>query len=219
MPRGEDAGRRTGVPSGRDGTLRPAVFLDRDGTLIQEKDYLADPDGVVLLPGAVEALRLLRDAGLALVVVTNQSGIARGFYGMEEYHAVARRLEELLEAQGIPLDATYFCPHHPDASGPCDCRKPSPGLFRAAARHLGLDLSRSYFVGDRIRDVLPALELGGTGILVRTGYGKEEELVLEEGDVVDSRSVEGVREGGGLGGTLRVEDDLLAAARWVAERC
>lgn len=182
---------------GEDMGHRPAVFLDRDGTLMEEKDYLADPEGVALLPGAAEALGLLREAGFALVVVTNQSGIARGLYGMEEYRAVARRLEELLEAHGIRLDATYVCPHHPDATGPCECRKPAPGLFRAAAKDLGLDLSRSFFVGDRSRDVLPARELGGTGILVRTGYGAKEESGLE--------------------GAFRVEDDLLAAARWIAE--
>jgi D-glycero-D-manno-heptose 1,7-bisphosphate phosphatase len=183
------------VPPGEDREGRAAVFLDRDGTLIQEMEYLAHPDGVALLPGAAEGLRLLRDAGFALVVITNQSGIGRGLYGLEDYHAVARRLEELLEGEGVRVQGTYFCPHHPDADGVCECRKPSTGLFRAAAKELELDLARSYFVGDRIRDLLPARALGGTGILVRTGYGAQEEPGVE----VD----------------VRVEDDLLAAARWI----
>ena len=162
-----------------EGGSRPAVFLDRDGTLIREEKYLADPEGVVLLPGVPDALRLLREGGFALVVVTNQSGIDRDLYTLEDYHAVARRVDEVLAGHGVPVDATYFCPHHPEASGPCKCRKPATGMHRAAARELGLDLPRSFYVGDRIRDLLPARELGGTGILVRTGYGTREEEDLE----------------------------------------
>lgn len=166
---------------------RKAVFLDRDGTLIRERDYLADPDGVDLLPGVVEALRLLAGAGLALVVVTNQSGIARGLYSQDDYHAVARRLGEELSRRGVEVDATYFCPHHPRFTGPCECRKPKTGMYVQAARELGLDLAGSYFVGDRKKDVTPAATLGGTGILVRTGYGRDEETKVEEGvSVVDS---------------------------------
>jgi len=157
---------------------RPAVFLDRDGTIIEEADYLADPEGVVLIPGAVEALTLLRDAGFALVVVTNQSGIARGLYAQEDYEAVARRLDEVLAENGITLDATRFCPHHPDLTGDCGCRKPATGMHLDATEALGLDPSNSWFVGDKLRDLLPALELGGEGILVRTGFGAryEEDL-------------------------------------------
>jgi len=181
-----------------DPSLRPAVFLDRDGTIIEEMKYLADPDGIVLIPGAVEALILLRDAGFALVVVTNQSGIARGLYGVEDYEAVARRLDELLAANGLSLDASHFCPHHPDVSGDCFCRKPATGMHRAAAEELGLDPTGSFFVGDRVRDLLPALELGGEGILVRTGYGSEEESALP--------------------GVFHVTDDLLEAAHWILAR-
>ncbi|MGD2121563.1 MAG: HAD family hydrolase [Gemmatimonadota bacterium] len=150
---------------------RPAVFLDRDGTLIEEAHYLADPDGVELIPGAVEALTLLRDAGYALVLVTNQSGIARGMYELEDYEAVAARLDEILARHGLVLDATRFCPHHPDYTGECSCRKPATGMHRDAAEELGLDPSASWFVGDKLRDLLPALELGGEGILVLTGFG------------------------------------------------
>jgi D,D-heptose 1,7-bisphosphate phosphatase len=153
--------------------LRPAVFLDRDGTLIVEREYLSDPDGVQLTSGAVGALRTLRRAGYALVVVTNQSGIARGLYREADYHAVATRLNEVLAKAGIPLDGTYHCPHFPDVTGPCSCRKPATGMYLQASAELGLDPSRSWFVGDKITDVLPAAELRGRGILVLTGHGEE----------------------------------------------
>jgi D-glycero-D-manno-heptose 1,7-bisphosphate phosphatase len=152
---------------------RPAVFLDRDGTIIEEEIYLSDPDGVQLVPGAVEAMRALRDAGYALVVVTNQSGIARGLYTIDEYHAVAARLNDILAGADLVVDRTEFCPHHPDITGPCPCRKPATGMYVRASDALDLDFARSYFVGDKITDVQPALELGGRGVLVRTGYGAE----------------------------------------------
>lgn len=158
--------------------LRPAVFIDRDGTLIQEREYLADPDGVELVPGVPRALKDLRAAGYALVVVTNQSGIARGLYREEDYRAVAERVDAELAEAGAPVDATYYCPHHPEFTGPCGCRKPGTDLHRRAARDLGLVLERSWFMGDKVKDVLPARTLGGEGILVRTGFGGEEEARL-----------------------------------------
>lgn len=154
--------------------VRPAAFVDRDGTILIERHYLADPAGVELVPGAAAALRSLREAGYALVMVTNQSGIARGIYTADDFEAVQERLEEVLARAGVRLDAVYHCPHHPVFTGPCECRKPATGLFRRAARELGLDLARSLYIGDRLKDVLPARELGGTGILVRTGYGEAE---------------------------------------------
>lgn len=157
------------MPEG--GTHR-AVFLDRDGTLIEEGDYLADPDGVRLLPGVPEALLRFRSAGFLLVVVTNQSGIARGILSQDDYQAVADRLEEVLDAVGIRLDATYLCACHPDFSdGPCRCRKPATGMYESAQRDLDIDLAASVYVGDRISDAQPAITLGGRGFLVRTGYG------------------------------------------------
>jgi D-glycero-D-manno-heptose 1,7-bisphosphate phosphatase len=183
---------REGAPS------RRAVFLDRDGTLIQDLDYLADPEGVVLLPGVVEALRLLAQGGFALVVVTNQSGIARGLYSLEDYRAVARRLDRELAREGLALDGTYFCPHHPDFTGPCNCRKPAHGMYLEAARELGLDLGASFFVGDRKKDVEPASAFGGRGILVRTGYGLEEEATVDE--------------------DVEVVDSLMEAAEWIGGR-
>ncbi len=153
---------------------RRAVFVDRDGTIIREREYLSDPAGVELVPGAAESLRAFAAAGYGVVIVTNQSGIARGYYDEAAYAAVAAELEALLEGAGVALLGSYHCPHHPDITGPCDCRKPGTGLFRQAAREHNLDLARSIYIGDRVRDVAPAAELGGQGILVRTGYGREE---------------------------------------------
>ncbi len=154
---------------------RPAVFVDRDGTLIQEREYLSDPAGVEMVPGAMDAVRALKDGGFAVVLVTNQSGIARGLYTLEDYEAVAARVDEVLREHGAPVDGTYFCPHHPEVTGECDCRKPGTGMYQAAARELDLDLARSYYVGDKVTDVLPGIALGGVTILVRTGYGAEHE--------------------------------------------
>jgi D-glycero-D-manno-heptose 1,7-bisphosphate phosphatase len=164
--------------------LRRAVFLDRDGTLIEEAHYLSDPAAVRLLPGAAEALARLREAGYALVLVTNQSGIARGLYTEEEYHRVAARLGGLLREAGVPLDAAYYCPHHPEHGAPCACRKPSTGMYEAAAAELGLDPAASWYVGDKESDILPAATLGGQGVLVRTGHGRDEERRAPRGVVV-----------------------------------
>jgi D-glycero-D-manno-heptose 1,7-bisphosphate phosphatase len=164
------------MPEPEQGTQRrgrPAVFLDRDGTIIVDHGYLAEPAGVTLLPGAIEGLRRLHQAGYVLVVVTNQSGIARGLYGVEDYRAVEARLEERLAAAHIPIAGAYFCPHHPDISGPCDCRKPGLGLYRRAAAELNLDLARSVLVGDRTRDVEAATALGAAAWLVGSRPGAD----------------------------------------------
>jgi D,D-heptose 1,7-bisphosphate phosphatase len=162
-------------------STRPAVFIDRDGTLIIERYYLADPARVELIPGALEALRRLKRAGYALVLVTNQSGIARGLYSIDDFRAVQARLAEVLNAGGVVLDGVYYCPHHPDFGPPCDCRKPALGLFRRAAIDLDLDLAASAYIGDRIKDVEPAAALRGRGILVCTGYGAELASALSPG--------------------------------------
>ena len=175
--------------------LRPAVFLDRDGTIIRERAYLADPAGVELVPGTLEALTALREHGWPYVIVTNQSGIARGLYTEADYHRVAARLQGILDEAGVPPAATHFCPHHPDVTGSCDCRKPASGMYRRAAAALGLDLSRSVYVGDKASDVHPAGALGGHGVLVRTGYGREQESLV--------------------GPEVAVVEDLAAAVRYV----
>jgi D-glycero-D-manno-heptose 1,7-bisphosphate phosphatase len=162
-----------------------AAFLDRDGTVIEDVHYLAEPDRIAFIPGAFEALGLLRDADYKLIIVTNQSGIARGLYSAEQYHAVEARMEEMLAAEGVTIHGAFFCPHHPNFSGPCDCRKPQLGMYREAERNLGIDLAASVYIGDRLRDVEPALKLGGRGVLVKTGFGKSEADRAPEGiDVV-----------------------------------
>jgi D-glycero-D-manno-heptose 1,7-bisphosphate phosphatase len=147
---------------------RGAVFLDRDGTIIEDTGYLRDPAEVRLLPGAALAIGQLNQGDLFVVVVTNQSGIARGRLTLEQYRATESRLDDLLGLEGARLDGQYFCPHLPEVNGPCECRKPGPLLYRQAAERLGIDLSRSWWVGDRLRDVLPAETFGGRGILVGT---------------------------------------------------
>jgi D-glycero-D-manno-heptose 1,7-bisphosphate phosphatase len=175
-----------------------AVFLDRDGTIMVEAHYPSDPESVLLLPGALEALRRLRAAGFALVLVTNQSGIARGLYSEEDFRSVQARLETLLDEGGVRLDAVLFCPHHPDFTGPCDCRKPGLGMYRQAEAELELDLAASIYVGDRVRDALPALQTGGAGYLVRTGHGADEAELAPAG--------------------IEVIDDLKALARIITGR-
>jgi D-glycero-D-manno-heptose 1,7-bisphosphate phosphatase len=154
--------------------MRAAVFLDRDGTLVRDPGYLHDPANVELLPGVAEGLEVLARAGWTLVVVSNQSGIARGLYGPEAFHAVMGRIGDLLAPRGVRLAASYFCPHHPDLTGPCDCRKPGVALFERAARDLALDLTRCWFLGDRLKDVEPALRLGGRGVLIEAADARGE---------------------------------------------
>jgi D-glycero-D-manno-heptose 1,7-bisphosphate phosphatase len=153
---------------------RGAVFLDRDGTIIEDAGYLGDPRKIRLLPGSADAIRQLNERGFPVLVVTNQSGIARGLLSLDDYRATERRLDELLATENAVLDAHYFCPHLPELSGPCECRKPGTLLYRQAAERFGVDLSRSWWIGDRVRDILPAKTFGGTGILVLTGAGNDE---------------------------------------------
>ena len=145
---------------------RPVAFLDRDGTIIADTHYVARPEDVVLLTGAAPAIRRLNQAGWAVVVVTNQSGIARGKFTAADYERVRDRIEALLDEQGALLDASYHCPHHPDVGGPCDCRKPGTKLHLQALRDLALDPLRTVCIGDRWHDVKPAFALEGRGILV-----------------------------------------------------
>jgi histidinol-phosphate phosphatase family protein len=169
-------------------SARSAVFLDRDGTIIRDAEYLRDPDAVELLPGAASAIARLNQRGVPVVVVTNQSGIARGLLTEADYDAVRLRLAALLATEGARIDATYLCPHHPDFTGSCDCRKPGTLLYRRAAVDHGLDLVHSSYLGDRWRDVAPAIELGGRGILIAGPATPVEELsrAEREVEVVDS---------------------------------
>jgi D-glycero-D-manno-heptose 1,7-bisphosphate phosphatase len=157
-------------------TLRPAAFLDRDGTLIEDANYLADADRVKLLPGSPAAVRALNARDVLVVVVTNQSGIAQGLLSEDQYRGTERRLNRLVRAEGAHIDATFHCPHHPDITGPCECRKPGTLLYRRAADQLGIALDASLYVGDRFRDIEPGLTLGGFVRLVPSGSTPEVEL-------------------------------------------
>lgn len=150
---------------------RPAVFLDRDGTLNEEVDFLRDPAELRLLPGVADAVRRLNEAGLVCVVVTNQSGIARGLLDEADLAVIHAELERQLAGGGARLDALYHCPHHPDFGErvDCDCRKPRPGLLRRAAQDLDLDLARSVVIGDSPRDLEAGAALGIPGLLVESG--------------------------------------------------
>jgi D-glycero-D-manno-heptose 1,7-bisphosphate phosphatase len=148
---------------------RRFVLLDRDGTVIVERNYLSDPDQVELIPGAAEALRRLAARGLGLVLVTNQSGIGRGYFDEARLAEIHQRLTGLLRAERIQLDGIYVCPHHPDQD--CACRKPRTALALRAAEELGFDAAACFVVGDMASDVQLGRALGATTLLVRTGHG------------------------------------------------
>lgn len=158
---------------------RPALFVDRDGTLIEERHYLADPDGVALIDGAAGALRRFRAAGFSLVLVTNQSGIGSGRFGWDAYEAVAARLRALLAAERIAFDAEAVCGHTPETGGDCGWRKPAPGMLTAAAAALGIDLAGSLAVGDKLSDIAAAASAGlaeAAHVLTGHGPGEREKL-------------------------------------------
>jgi D-glycero-D-manno-heptose 1,7-bisphosphate phosphatase len=186
--------------------LRPTVFLDRDGTMIADVGYLDAIDRIAFFPWTVDAVRMLNRAGFPVVVITNQSGIARGIFTdsfVEETHRV---ISARLEAGGAHVDAYYYCPHHPDGSvaafaSTCDCRKPGRALVDRAAADLGLDPARSVMVGDRWLDVALGRAMGGRGILVRTGVGAGEEAHPLPGVTADA-----------------IVDNLVAAASWILSR-
>jgi len=156
-----------------------AVFLDRDGTINEEMGYINHVDRFQLLPRTARAIRLINTNGLKAVVVTNQSGVARGMFPESLVGEVHRRMEDFLRADGAHIDGIYYCPHHPDFGPPkyrrrCNCRKPATGMIERACNDLGIDPKRSYMVGDRFIDVEFARKIGTKGILVLTGYGKGE---------------------------------------------
>ena len=180
--------------------LRPGLFLDRDGTLVIERGYLADPADLELLPGVATALHDLKAAGLPLIVISNQSGVGRGLFPLSRVYEVMARLRIDARAAGIELDGIYFCTHRPEEG--CACRKPGTLLLaRAAEDHL-LTLRGSFMVGDKLLDVETVQRAGGRGVLVRSGYGREEEE-RSPGGAADGRAPD------------HVCDDLAAASTWV----
>ena len=179
---------------------RKAVFFDRDGTLNEDTGYPSDFRQVHIYPGAFEAVRAVKQAGFAAVVVTHQSGVGRGYITAAELEDLHGRFGEEFARRGAPLDAIYACPHAGEGPEPaCDCAKPRPGLALRAARDLGLDLGASFTVGDKPVDVLFGLNIGAAPVLVLTGYGRRAAADL---------AARGIR-------PARTAPDVLAAASWI----
>jgi D-glycero-D-manno-heptose 1,7-bisphosphate phosphatase len=161
----------------------PAVFLDRDGTINVEKNYLYRSEDLELLPGAAEGIALLCAAGFRVIVVSNQSGVGRGYYSEDDVRKLHQHLDQVLEHYGARIDAYYYCPHHPEQGigsyrNACSCRKPLPGMLLQAAADLDIDLNNSFMVGDKLADVHAGKAAGCMPFLVRTGYGATEECDL-----------------------------------------
>ena len=184
---------------------RPAVFLDRDGTINEQMGYINHISRFQLLPKAAAAIRLLNDAKIPVIVVTNQSGLARGYFPKELLTEVHERMRQQLADAGAHVDGIYICPHYPEAKIPeyrvkCDCRKPQPGLFLKAAADHDIDLARSYVVGDRWSDLKAADRCNSTGILVLTGYGRGDQAYIGPTQTIQPRTV---------------AEDLYEAATWI----
>ncbi len=177
--------------------LREAVFLDRDGTVNEEVEYLAEPARLRLIPGAALAIRLLNEAGILAIVITNQAGVGRGYFSGGAVEAVHAELAMQLGTHGARLDAIYHCPHHPDAG--CACRKPGIGMLERAAAEHGVDMERSIVVGDKASDLEAGRRAGCRTILVLTGYGTETRERLDGSDEQPDF----------------VADDILDAVRWL----
>ncbi len=168
--------------------MKRAVFLDRDGTINIEKEYLYKISDFEFIPGAAEAVQVFNRAGIMVVVVTNQSGIARGFYTEDDVENLHRHISLLLKSHGAYIDAWLYCPHHPDGRGsyalPCSCRKPLPGMLREAAKRYDIDLKISAMIGDKRADIQAGKAAGCRTILVRTGYGACEEPYVDPETII-----------------------------------
>jgi D-glycero-D-manno-heptose 1,7-bisphosphate phosphatase len=180
-----------------------AVFLDRDGTIIEDVGYLDRVGRISVFPWSIDAIRALNRAGLPVIVVTNQAGVARGFFGEEKVREIHLALDERMRDGGARIDAYYYCPHHPEGTVEayrqrCDCRKPGRALVDRAALDLGVDPTRSFVVGDRWHDVALANSVGAAGVLVRTGYGAAEAERPVKGPV-----------------PAAIVDNLVEAASWI----
>jgi len=186
---------------------RPAVFLDRDGTINEQMGYINHPSRFVLLPRAAEAIRVLNESGFTSVVVSNQSGVARGYFPLELVHEVHGLMKKFLSQEGARLDGIFFCPHHPQGviaeyAISCACRKPGTGLIEQAKKQLDIDMSRSYVIGDRCQDLEMARRAGLEGVLVLTGYGRgEREYILPRATVRPAH----------------IAEDILDAVRWIID--
>ncbi len=182
-----------------EGEMKRAVFLDRDGTINIEKEYLYKSEDFEFIPGVPEAIRMLNQAGTMVVVVTNQSGVARGYYTEDDIINLHRHITRELERSDAYVDVWLYCPHHPDGRGsyalPCNCRKPLPGMLQEAATRYDIDLDNSIMIGDKLADIEAGQAAGCRTILVRTGYGAQVEQAI--------------------GPQVTVCDDLLSAVKFL----
>jgi D-glycero-D-manno-heptose 1,7-bisphosphate phosphatase len=180
-----------------------AIFLDRDGTINEEVGYLNNLTKLVLIPQAATAMKMINVSGMKSVVVTNQSGVARGYFTTAFVARVHRQIQLMLAPHHAHIDAFYYCPHHPEGQGiyrqECNCRKPEPGMLLRAARDIEIDLGRSYLIGDTRKDMQAALKAGVKKVLVRTGYGREAEAECSDISL------------------NYVADDILAAVKWILQ--
>ena len=188
--------------------MKQAVFLDRDGTINVEKDYLGNLTDLELIEGSARGIRMLNRSGMPVIVISNQSGVARGFFSINFVEMVHRELSRMLEKRGARIDGWYFCPHHPEAGAPpyrrkCGCRKPGTALLERAAGDMGIDIGHSWFVGDSLSDLQTAWNAGMKGILVLTGHGGKTFKALSEND---RERID------------HVATDLLDACRWITGR-
>jgi D-glycero-D-manno-heptose 1,7-bisphosphate phosphatase len=186
---------------------KSAVFFDRDGTINVDKGYPSDFSQIEIYPGSYEAVRRLNSAGLPVIVLTNQSGVGRGLLTEENLRIIHEKMRASFQQENARLDAFYYCPHYELSNLPryrlnCDCRKPNPGLALRAAADFGLDLTRSYMVGDKVEDIILALNIKASPVLVLTGYGRDSLAKLR------SLGIE----------PAYVAEDILSAAVWILER-
>lgn len=185
------------------------VFLDRDGTINEEVEYLHRPSDLVILPGVSAALKRLKEQGFRLVVVTNQAGVARGYYSESDVEELHEYMNRLLAKDGAEIDRYFYCPHHPvhgigDYKQPCHCRKPDIGMFEMAEKYFQVDKSHSYMIGDKLLDTEAGHNYGVSAVLVGTGYGKELYYGLTEEEKKESLDA--------------YAEDMTAAAAWILNR-
>jgi D-glycero-D-manno-heptose 1,7-bisphosphate phosphatase len=197
-----------GKDEGGDQLKKPAVFMDRDGTVNEQMGYINHISRFVLLPGSAEAIRLLNNNGYLAIIVSNQSGVARGYFPIDLVHEVHDRMRALLERDGATVDGVFFCPHYPEGKLPeysktCNCRKPRTGLIKKACEQFEIDLENCYVIGDRCTDMELADRSDLKGILVKTGYGRGDlEYVFPHLPYKP----------------FHVAEDLLEAVRWIVKK-
>ncbi|MFX0022014.1 MAG: D-glycero-beta-D-manno-heptose 1,7-bisphosphate 7-phosphatase [Candidatus Hermodarchaeota archaeon] len=155
--------------------INKAIFLDRDGVINKEVNYLSNPDLFEFIDGSIEALKILKEKRFLLIVITNQAGIARGFFTEETLKEIHHKMIDILMQNGVNLDDIFYCPHHPTFTGPCECRKPNPGMIFNAKIKYNIDLNQSYMIGDTLNDIQTGIAANCKTVLVLTGYGKEEQ--------------------------------------------